>query len=181
VKIRTGGEWVTVGQNGLGLLHHVVPDPATGRCVQSTAPHDQLLNARAFDVPFFDENNGCAAPFTAPPSIERTDILAMRNPMFSYGMWGGCAPLATENGPDGGVIAMLAHTSTARDLNWHFSLRGGFQPLTIQLGGGTLLPISPQSMAFAPAFQQLAIVDGSYQGLILIDLSSLTFAHTPYF
>ncbi|HSY23727.1 MAG TPA: hypothetical protein VK841_16480, partial [Polyangiaceae bacterium] len=170
VKIRTGGEWVTLGQNGLGLLHHVVPDPSTGRCVQSTAPHDQLLNARAFEVPFFDETNGCAPPATTPPSIERTDILAMRNPMFSYVMWSGCTP-----------FEMFQHTSTARDLNWHFSLRGGFQPLTIQLGGGTLLPIVPQAMAFAPAFEQLAIVDGSYQGLILIDLSSLTFAHTPYF
>jgi hypothetical protein len=170
VKIRTGGEWVTLGQNGLGLLHHVLPDPATGRCVQSNVPHDQLLNARAFDVPFFDESNGCASPLTTPPSIERTDLLAMRNPMFSYVMWGGCTPLG-----------MFQHTSTARDLNWHVSLRGGFQPLTIQLGGGTLLPIVPQAMAFAPAFQQLAIVDGSYQGLIMIDLSSLTFAHNPYF
>jgi len=73
------------------------------------------------------------------------------------------------------------HTSTARDLNWHFSLRGGFTPLTIPLGGGAALPIVPQSMAFAPAFEQLAVVDGSYQGLIMIDLSALAFAHNPYF
>lgn len=172
VRIRTGGEWVTVG-NSLGLLHHVVADPATGRCVQSTAPHDQLLNARAFDVPFFDVNDvnqPCATPLATPPPIERTNVLAMRNPMFSYVMWAGCTPLEYPQ-----------HTSTARNLNWHFSLRGGFQPLTIQLGGGTLLPIVPQSMAFAPAFEQLAVVDGSFQGLIMIDLNSLTFAHNPYF
>jgi hypothetical protein len=168
-KVRTGGEWVAVGQNGLGLLHHIVADDSTGRCVPSTDTHDALLNARAFDVPYFDSVT-CSPPSGAVAPIDRTSLLAMRNPMFSYLIWGGCTPLEANE-----------HTTTTRDFSWRFSMRGGFSPLSISLSEGSNLPIVPQSMAFASAFQQLAIVDGSYQGLILIDLNTLAFAHSPYF
>jgi hypothetical protein len=63
-KVRTGGEWVAVGQNGVGFLHRVIAspappeiDPLTGlqgsrRCVLSCDPHDVLLNSRSFDIPW---------------------------------------------------------------------------------------------------------------------------------
>ncbi len=170
-RVRTGGEWVVVGQNGLGLLHHVVADPTTGRCVLNTDPHDALLEARAFDVPFYDANNACAAPSGTLTPLDRDSPLALRNPIFSFLMWSGCTPLAGSD----------QHTASTRDLNWRFSVRGGFSPLTISLSGATNVPVVPQSMAFASAFGQLAIVDGSTQGLIMIDLNTLAFAHTPYF
>ena len=50
-KVRAGGEWVAVGQQGVGLLNHVKAD-SNNRCVLSCDPQDSLLNARSFDVPW---------------------------------------------------------------------------------------------------------------------------------
>ncbi len=176
IKVRAGGEWVAVGQNGIGLLHHVVaqpsPDPATSRCVLSCDPRDALVNARSFDVPWAVPDKCTALP---PPAsavaIDRNNVLAMRNPMFSYVTWAGCGPLTTP--PD-------AHTLTARDLTWKFSVGGAFSPLTIALSGTNGAAVSPQSMLFIDSLGQLAVVDGAQQGLVLIDLNTVAFS-TNYF
>ncbi len=170
-KIRTGGEWVTVAST-LGMLHHIQTDATSGRCVSSCDPEDALKNARAFDVPYA-ANGACGPPATL---LDRTSSLAMRNPMFSFVMWSGCSPNADATN------AVGDHTLTQRDLSWHFSVRGGFSPLTVSLGGTSGTPVVPQSIRqLAPAFSQLAVVDGADQGLILIDLHTLAFAHNPYF
>jgi hypothetical protein len=36
-------------------------------------------------------------------------------------------------------------------------------------------------MLFIDSLGQLALVDGSSQGLVLIDLNTVTLAHTPFF
>jgi hypothetical protein len=36
-------------------------------------------------------------------------------------------------------------------------------------------------MLFIPPLGQLGIVDGQLQGLVVIDLNTLQFAHAPYF
>jgi hypothetical protein len=177
-KVRTGGEWVAVGQQGIGLLHHVVPlapppipgpdgglvpDPAGGRCALSCDPQNKLLNARSFDVPWATSPQ-CVA--TSRPVIDRNNLLAMRNPMFSYVTWAGC----------GGMPMSGDHTLSARDLSWRFSIVGGFSPLTVSLAGTTGAQVSPQSMLFINALGQLAVVDGADQGLVLIDLNSVAFS-----
>jgi hypothetical protein len=181
-KVRTGGEWAVVGQNGLGFLHHVQTDPSSGRCVLSCDPLDALKNARAFDVPYADP---AAANPCAPPTaqIDRGDPLAFRNPMFSFVVWQGCSTQATG---DAGMSPAYCstfgdHTTSQRDQSWRFSMRGGFTPLSFSLGGAASAPVVPQSLRAVPSFQQLAIVDGAGQGLILIDLHTLAFAHDPYF
>jgi hypothetical protein len=173
--VRTGGEWVASG-NSLGLLHHVQTDPSTGACVLSCDERLQLANARSFDIPWGTfstnaSNTGTCNPAVAPVPPGRDSILAFRNPMLSYVTWSGCGP----------ATSTVDHTSTSRDLEWRFSLRGGFNPLTISLTQGTNVPVSPQSMLFIPPLGQLAVVDGQLQGLVLIDLNTLTFAHAPYF
>jgi hypothetical protein len=183
-QVRTGGEWVSNGSS-LGLLHHVVTNPATGQCMLSCNPNDVLLNARSFDIPYGTPAAGgktviCTppgAPFPAgqvAPVVDRNSILAMRNPMFSYVTWSGCstAPIDT---------ALGQHTFTARDLSWHFSVRGGFSPVTMSLTGGANTTVSPQSMLFIDPLGQIAVVDGSLQGLVIFDLNSLAMSHSPFF
>ena len=182
-KIRTGGEWAVVGQTGLGFLHHVQTDPASGRCVLSCEQRDALRNGRAFDIPYAQPGavNPCATPMA---QIDRANPLAFRNPMFSFAMWQGCNPeSANAAGAGFGLcVGFGDHTTSLRDLSWRFSMQGGFTPLTIALGGSTSAFVVPQSVRPVPAFQQLAIVDGAQQGLILIDLHTLQFvANTPYF
>jgi hypothetical protein len=181
-KVRTGGEWVAVGQQGIGLLNHVQAD-ANNRCVLSCAPEDSLLNARSFDVPWgtpttnpmttcrppgIAADGGVAGPNDAGAvfmPIGRNSPLAMRNPMFSYVTWSGCAPLMHGD-----------LTNTERDLTWKFTVGNGFSPLTISLSGTSGVSVSPQSMLFISSIGQLAVVDGASQGLVLIDLNTVAFS-----
>ncbi len=174
-KVRAGGEWIAVGQQGIGLLNHVVAaaPPANNRCVLSCDPNDALLNARSFDIPW-STPTACKEPIP-PPSIGRNDPLAMRNPMFSYVTWSGCGTLTPSGSGTTG-----AHTLTARDLTWKFSVSGGFSPLTISLGGANGVSVNPQSMLYIPSISALAVVDGAQQGLVLIDLNIVAFS-TNYF
>jgi hypothetical protein len=109
-------------------------------------------------------------PAQLPTGLDRNSVLAMRNPMFSFVMWSGCTPLASND-----------HTETARDLVWKFSMRGGFAPVTVSISQNTTTAVLPQSMRFIDSLGQLAVVDGAQQGLVLIDLNSLQFAHSPYY
>ncbi|HEY1693538.1 MAG TPA: hypothetical protein VGG39_15325 [Polyangiaceae bacterium] len=177
-KVRTGGEWLTVGST-TGLLHHVQTDPATSRCVLGCDPREVLENARSFDIPWAQFTQ--PPPYTSPQTptcnppplgaqLDRNSVLAMRNPMFSFVTWSGCDSLLGND-----------HTETARDLQWKFSIRGGFTPVTVSLSQNTNTAVSPQSMRFIDSTGQLAVVDGAQQGLILIDLNTLQFAHNPYY
>ncbi len=152
--VRAGAEWVTSGSS-VGYLHHIAAD-AGGACVQSCDPRESLLNARAPTVPF---PPAMADPVTlALP--DRNSVLALRNPMFAFAMWG--------------IPVQI------RDSVWKFSTRGQFAPLAVNIGSGTTA-VSPQSMRFIDSLGQLAVVDGSAQGLVLIDLNTVLRAHTPYF
>jgi hypothetical protein len=171
-KVRTGGQWLTIG-SATGLLHHVQADPTTNRCVLACNAADALENARAFDIPWSTPSamgTSCPAPPALPAGLDRNSVLAMRNPMFSFVMWSGCTPLVSND-----------HTETARDLVWKFSMRGGFSPVTVSLSQNTTTAVLPQSMRFIDSLGQLAVVDGAQQGLVLIDLNTLQFAHSPYY
>jgi hypothetical protein len=172
-KVRTGGEWVTTGSVS-GYMDHTITDPKTNRCVMSCNQGDVLRNSRAFDVPWgtTKPDGTCASDGLSalPPNLDRNSVLAMRNPMFSFVIWSACTPLLGND-----------HTETARDMVWRYSLRGGFSPLTLSITGGTSTAVSPQSMRFIDSLGQLAVIDGSLQGLVLFDLNSLSLAHNPYF
>ncbi len=171
IKVRTGGEWVAVGQDGVGLLHHVVARASDNRCTLSCDPRDALLNARSFDVPWtewtFSSHPPPCTSVKPVTTLDRDNVLAMRNPMFSYVTWSECGLMAHDGD----------HTLTARDLTWKFSIGGAFSPLTIALSGATGAQVSPQSMLFIDSLGQLAVVDGAQQGLVLIDLNTVAFSN----
>jgi hypothetical protein len=188
-KVRTGGEWVAVG-SASGMLHHVVAGPNDNRCVLSCDPRLGLMNSRAFDVPWLGtDGTTCTTPPTAvaQTALDRDSPLAMRNPMFSFVIWSGCGALGGSGGGlDAGAGVSLQgrfgdHTLSTRDEVWRFSMRGSFTPLVVSLTQGMGIPVSPQSMRFIDSLGQLAVVDGAQQGLVLIDLNTIAFAHTPYF
>jgi hypothetical protein len=172
-KVRAGGEWLATGDRS-SLLHNTGVDPATGACVPRCDDPDQVLrSSRTIEVPpgdckLLSQSRGSS------PLIDRNSPLALRNPMFSFVLWAGC-PNTSIDPNDAGV-----HTFTPRDASWKFQTRGGFAPVTVNLAGTTGGPVSPQSMLYIGPFGQMAIVDGSEQGLLLIDLNSLLFAHAPY-
>jgi hypothetical protein len=145
---------VTLGSS-VGYLHHVTADDS-GACTLSCEQREALLNARAVNVPW--PTNVASA---TPP--DRSSPLAMRNPAFSFIVWGA---------KDG--------TVPGRDVQWKFTTRGQFTPLAVNIASSTTA-VAPQSMRFIDSLGQLALVDGSSQGLVLIDLNTVTLAHTPFF
>jgi hypothetical protein len=171
------------------MLHHVVAAPGDNRCVLSCDPRLGLLNSRAFDIPWSatapSAAKSCAPPTSlAETALDRDSPLAMRNPMFSFLMWSGCGTLArgADAGTGGSFDSHFGdHTLSTRDEVWRFSLRGSFSPIVVSLAQGMNIPVSPQSMRFINPLGQLAVVDGAQQGLVLIDLNTIAFAHTPYF
>jgi hypothetical protein len=179
-KVRAGGEWLTVGN--IGMLHHIRSDPEsdTKRCIVWNDPRQQLLNARAFEVPWSTTAENCVPRVNSQP-IERDSPLAMRNPMFSFVMWSGCnPPVATEAGVP--LTGYLDHTTTQRDQVWKFSVRGGYGPISLSVATGSTAFVSPQSMRFIPPLGQIAIVDAAQQGLSLLDLNTLGLAaNTPIY
>ena len=98
---------------------------------------------------------------TAP---DRNSVLAIRNPMMSFYVVDGYG----------------STTEPTRDTVYSFSTRGQFLPQVVNISG-TSISVSPQSMRYITSLGQLAVVDGSQQGLILIDLDTVAIARTPYF
>ena len=156
--VRTGQQWSAIGQTvgggpGVGFLSHITTGDG-GRCVSSCDPRESLLNGRLVTSP---------ASVAVNLQTQRNSPLAMRNPMFAMWMRGG------ENGEP-----------PARDTQYTFSTRGQFRALFVSVAGGTTA-VSPQSSRYIVPLGQLAVVDGSSQGLVLIDLRAVTVARAPYF
>lgn len=157
ISVRGSAQWV-VAASSLGVLSHLKRDTG-GRCVESCDPNDVLLNGRAISLPY-------SADLTFAPF--RDSALAFRNPQFSFFVQQGRQPNTTlDSTPD-------------RDQTFRFQTRGSFAPLTVNYGSSTTA-VNPQSMKFIDTLGQLAVVDGSSQGLVLIDLASVSLAHAPYF
>lgn len=189
-RVRAGAEWVAVGTVS-GFLHSMTRAEG-GRCEPSCSPDDVLLTGRApavprvkdLDLPAALPSNATAAEKQAfdeatlhvtrrrqalTALLGRNSPLAMRNPMFSVVMW---------NALDS-VGAAGVDVPPARDLEWLVQARGQFVPLTIPLAGRTT-SIAPQVLRYLGSIRQIAVVDGSLQGLEVFDLRTLTAAHDPY-
>jgi len=137
--VRPRNQWVVTG-TAAGFLHRVVPDPFTGRCVDSCDPNRSLLNARVLE-----RERSEPVPALDDPGV-------FRNPALQFVLWRGTAP-------------------SERKMAFTFVQKDGFYPLFINLAAATSF-VQPQSLTLAPT-GELAIADGSAQGLILVDLGSI--------
>jgi len=153
-------------------------DPATNRCVTSCDPQKALLNARAIGIA-----SGANYESTTTFIPDRDSPLAMRNPIFAFFMqhpWVPDPNISPLQVVDGGFPEVVQRP--ARDFVWQFGLKGQLSPLTVNLAS-TNSSVSPQSMLFIPSLGQIAVVDGSQagQGLILIDLNSVSVSGNTYY
>lgn len=77
-QVRPGNQWVVRGGSS-GFLHHVEPDPDTGRCVDSCDPNRALLDGRAYE-------RDTSEPI---PRFDGPDVF--RNPSIQFVVWRGQA------------------------------------------------------------------------------------------
>ena len=161
--VRGGSQWVAVG-TAVGFLHHVTGEPTTHACVRSSVPREVLLNGRAVEFSSVDKDG----KEILTGNVDRSSPYALRNPVLSVAL--------RASGPR----SPAAFTNSVRDLQWKFAVRGKFTPLAINLAAQTTAVV-PQSMTYIDSIGRLAIVDGASQGLILVDLDSVSVAGTPFF
>jgi len=113
---------------------------------------------------------------------DRDSPLAVRNPMFAFFMqhpWVPDPNISSSQPIDAGGPPLVVQRPP-RDSLWQFGLKGELAPLSLNLAS-TNSNVSPQSMLFIPSLGQLAIVDGAQEGLILIDLNTVTITGNTYY
>lgn len=153
-NVRTGSQWFAQGSVH-GYLHHITADDR-GACVSSCDPRDVLLNARTIAVP----RPLATGVFVAPT---RDSALALRNPAFSFVIYNGFDKVDVP---------------PTRDMVWKFQTAGQFSILSVNFAL-TSTAVSLQSMRYIGPLGVLAVVDGSLQGLSLIDLNNMSFSGSP--
>lgn len=152
-NVRVGDQWEVVGDVS-GFLHHVIADPATGVCRDSCDPTLSRKNGRALRVPN-------ASPVVTDSSAAEPQPLAFINPMFRFA-----------------VVDPPSSQSPVVGQQFRFITQGAFAPHQVNLStdGSTL--IQPVGMTFVRPTGQLAVTDGSINGLLLVDLSSSAVSKT---
>jgi len=157
LRVRAAMQWVTKGatrdRDPVQFLHHMTRGK-DDRCVESCETRQQLLNARTVTLPF--PTGDASAP-------ERVGALVMRNPMFSFAVYGG----------EGQAVPTFGTT-------FRFTTRGRFEAVSGNIAA-TSTAVSPRSMRYVGPLGQMAIVDGASQGLVLFDLRTVTVSRTSFF
>jgi hypothetical protein len=153
-NIRPGRQWVVSG-SASGFMHHVVADPASGRCRDSCARASQRLNGRVFEAPPMTEPKS-GAPST-PTVVHDGEAFAFINPMFRFA-----------------ILSSTSHASQ-RDDQFRFATTGAFTPLLIPLSSDPSVQtlIQPVGMTIIPATNEIAVTDGLYSGMLVVTPSSV--------
>lgn len=157
-NIRPGQQWVVTG-SASGFMHHVVADPASGRCRDSCEPASLRLNGRVFEaLPLTETETKPGMPTsTVPTIVSDGDPSAFINPMFRFAILGG------------------ASRASQRDDQFRFTTTGAFTPLLIPLSSdpNAQTLIQPVGMTIIPATHEIAVTDGLYNGMLVITPSSV--------
>jgi hypothetical protein len=163
-NVRVGDQWEVAG-NQSGFLHHVIADPASGVCRDSCDATQARTNGRAYRVAYPLAETGTKREHQPP--VKDNQPGAFINPMFRFAVL------------DPPAIGGVAQAPVIGE-QFRFSTLGAFKPLVISLSteGATL--IQPVGMAFVQSTGQLAVTDGSINGLLMVDLSSSAVARTYF-
>jgi hypothetical protein len=98
----------------------------------------------------------------APPDAVVADgarPFAFINPMFRFAISSGALP-------------------SERDMQFRFTSSGAFVPLLVPLNADATSLVEPQAITFVPSSNELAITDGSINGLIMVSVSTATLSRS---
>lgn len=168
--VRVGHQWAVVGVNS-GFIHHVVPTPqegstadrAIGACRNSCDPGDARKNGRVRSLP-----HGTIVKDGSPHAFINPFFRFVINEAVQGNQFDGNPNSPEDNAPTRGTF-------------FQFNTQGRFQPLISDLV--TTLEtteIQPQSIGFVAATGEIVIVDGSLQGIILMNAGTLAINRQYY-
>ncbi len=171
-RVRAGHQWVLSG-SGSGAQHHVVARGGDLRCVYDCNPRRQLLTSRALEIVTAEaldpaEDSGvesCAEGECLVCVLDEPGPVSPGSPCVFDG-------LTTR------FAVYRGRRRSERDMAFTWQYSGGFVPLAASLAT-TSVDVSPLSMTFVPQIQELAVTDGSSQGLLFVSLESIA-VHTSF-
>lgn len=145
-RVRAGRQWIVVGDQ-VGFLHHTTTDDE-GRCRPACDADAALLTSRHRESPV--------------DTVVLDDAAgSFRNPFLRFTINAGTGA--------GGTVS-------ERDMRFTFSTKNPFEPLTLNVAEITNDgDVQPTAVRFLPSTGDLVLSDGSLQGIIMLDLESLTF------
>jgi|GEM_PF-614771 len=158
-QVRAGQTWVAAG-TAVGFLHRTTlgddgrcallgVDSATGEVCD---PSFSTRTGRIYEVPAEVTGQGLTRASTGR---FYTDPYTFHNPYLHFLIYAGAEP-------------------SLRGMTFSWQTSGGFEPLEIGLGRGSV-QVAPQSLFYHPALgTELLVTDGALQGVLSVDLYSLT-------
>lgn len=153
--IRVHGQWAVLGV-GSGFIHHVIATPA------ETAGSPELVGAcRNTCDPRVARKNSRVRPSEFGKVVKDGDREAFINPFFRFAI----------NNPKNGVVR--------RNTFLQFTTQGNFRPLIVNLAASSS-EIQPQAISFVSPTNELALTDGSLEGLILLSAGQLNVTRQYY-
>ncbi|UQA56019.1 hypothetical protein [Polyangium aurulentum] len=154
-NVRAGNQWVVVG-DGSGFLHHVIATP------EESASSPEMVGAcRNSCDPRLERRNGRVRRTPHETFVKDGDPRAFINPFFRF------------------AINDALNEEPRRGMLFQFATQGSFKPLVVNLAASTT-EIQPQAISFLPSTGELAITDGSLEGLIMLSAGSLNITRQYY-
>jgi hypothetical protein len=156
---------------GSGVQHHVVPGAGTS-AASSTATRGastELSRAEIVTADALDPDEGSGVEALRPGNA---------SPACSTRRAGGARVALRLRRAHHALRIYRGRRRSERDMAFTWQYSGGFAPLAASLAT-TSADVSPLSMTFVPQIQELAVTDGSSQGLLFVSLDSIA-VHTSF-
>ncbi|AKT39889.1 hypothetical protein [Chondromyces crocatus] len=178
-RVRARGQWIASSQV-TGFLHHVIADPETSVCRNSCDPTLARMNGRVRSAT--SSTPGCPLAEARPGDVVvcEGDPRLLVNPMFQLAITEGRRACGGDSECPGTPCEQgSCRVPPQRDMQFRFSTQGAFIPVQVNLASSTS-DMQPQSLRFLPATGELAVTDGSLEGLLLINFGSLSISRQFY-
>jgi len=186
-QLRASKQWVLVHKS-TGFRHDVV-EAADRSCVRSCDPLKKWQKGRVFEI----SSSSCRKPAkageeaTGDPFQERVgcaekgEVACVYDQATGGVQLGGPASECIFDGLNERFALYRGRVESVRDAAFSFATTGGFTPLVMNLASIST-NVSPQQIQYLRQAEQLAIVDGSSQGLSMFSLDTFTVvAPSPFY
>jgi len=185
-RLRAGAHWVLL-HSAFGFRHDVIASGADSVCTRSCNPLKKWSRGRVFEIssqalndakePTCRAADATGAQTASDPLSLRVGCATKDEVACVYDQTIGPVPFGTPaakcifNGLNDRFALYRGRVPSVRDAVFTWQTTGGFRPLVMSLAAISSV-VSPQSIQFLQAPEQLAVVDGSSQGLSLFSLDT---------